>query len=373
MVKGGEIGDFGGGSLEHPRQWLGAQWPDLTLGVPSCPEPPGAPLGGTGAELGHCQGGTLTMLRHWQARHVHRLRGHGGAARDRGRGRAERARGHLRGHLRARRRVRGGRVLDDHALSLLRRLGLRCAACALPRGRRQARAHVRRRLRGERVAAGRGLLDRDQVQVLDLRALLALDRQPRGAGRRVGRAARRAAVVREVRHAAGEAQGDRGVEAAEDVLLERALLVALVELPHQPAHADLVGPPLTLTQQPRAPAAQARAELARGVRPGALVLRRCALARLTGDLLALVGLTLLVVVRQPPGVVQVGHGLLRLQQPRVALLSGQQLLGDVAVLCAQSVQLVPHVVKLRLPVLLHREEGADEGHKEDHLHYEYHD
>ena len=62
MVKGGEIGDFGGGSLEHPRQWLGAQWIGLTLEVPSCPEPPGAPLGGTGAELGHCQGGTLTML-----------------------------------------------------------------------------------------------------------------------------------------------------------------------------------------------------------------------------------------------------------------------------------------------------------------------
>ena len=62
MVKGGEIGDFGGGSLEHPRQWLGAQWRGLFLGVPSCPEPPGAPLGGTGAELGHRQGGTLTML-----------------------------------------------------------------------------------------------------------------------------------------------------------------------------------------------------------------------------------------------------------------------------------------------------------------------
>eukprot|EP00964_Phaeocystis_antarctica_P143146 scaffold108637_cov60-Phaeocystis_antarctica.AAC.3 len=29
-VKGGEIGGFGGGWLEHPRQWLGAQWPDLS-------------------------------------------------------------------------------------------------------------------------------------------------------------------------------------------------------------------------------------------------------------------------------------------------------------------------------------------------------
>ena len=34
----------------------------LFLGVPSCPEPPGAPRGGTGAELGHCQWDTLTLL-----------------------------------------------------------------------------------------------------------------------------------------------------------------------------------------------------------------------------------------------------------------------------------------------------------------------
>ena len=43
MVKGGGIGSFGGGSLEHPRQWLAAQWLGLFLGVPSCPELPGAP------------------------------------------------------------------------------------------------------------------------------------------------------------------------------------------------------------------------------------------------------------------------------------------------------------------------------------------
>ena len=43
MVKGGEIGGFGGGWLEHPRQWLGTQWAGLFLGVLSCPEPPGAP------------------------------------------------------------------------------------------------------------------------------------------------------------------------------------------------------------------------------------------------------------------------------------------------------------------------------------------
>ena len=61
-VRGGEIGDIGGGSLEPPRRWLGAPWLDPTLGVPSCPEPPGAPRGGTGGELGHCEGGALTML-----------------------------------------------------------------------------------------------------------------------------------------------------------------------------------------------------------------------------------------------------------------------------------------------------------------------
>ena len=43
MVKGGEIGGFGGGLLEHPRQWLGAQWAGLALGVPSCPGLRGAP------------------------------------------------------------------------------------------------------------------------------------------------------------------------------------------------------------------------------------------------------------------------------------------------------------------------------------------
>ena len=37
MVKGGGIGGFGGGSLEHPRPWLGSQWLGLSQGVPSCP------------------------------------------------------------------------------------------------------------------------------------------------------------------------------------------------------------------------------------------------------------------------------------------------------------------------------------------------
>ena len=43
MVKGGEMGGFGGGWIEHPMQRLGTQWVDLLLGVPSCPEPPDAP------------------------------------------------------------------------------------------------------------------------------------------------------------------------------------------------------------------------------------------------------------------------------------------------------------------------------------------
>ena len=43
MVKGSEIGDFGGPSSEHPKQWLSAQWARLLrLGAPSSPEPPGA-------------------------------------------------------------------------------------------------------------------------------------------------------------------------------------------------------------------------------------------------------------------------------------------------------------------------------------------
>ena len=40
------VGNFGGGRLEHPRQWLGAQWPSLPpwecRAAQSCPEPPGA-------------------------------------------------------------------------------------------------------------------------------------------------------------------------------------------------------------------------------------------------------------------------------------------------------------------------------------------
>ena len=63
MDNGGEIGGVGGGSLEHPRQCQGTQRAGLFLGGPSCAEPPGAPRGGAGAELGRCQGGTLTMRR----------------------------------------------------------------------------------------------------------------------------------------------------------------------------------------------------------------------------------------------------------------------------------------------------------------------
>ena len=44
MVKGGEIGGYGGGSLEPPRWWLGPQWLGLTL---------------WGAELPRAAGGAL--------------------------------------------------------------------------------------------------------------------------------------------------------------------------------------------------------------------------------------------------------------------------------------------------------------------------
>ena len=67
MARGGEIGCFAAGWLEHPRQWLDAQWAGLSLGAPSGPsgpKPSGAPWRGTGAELGQCPGWTLTMLRH---------------------------------------------------------------------------------------------------------------------------------------------------------------------------------------------------------------------------------------------------------------------------------------------------------------------
>ena len=54
---GGGIGDLGGGSLEQPGQWLGAQWPwPHPLEVPRCPEPPGAPREAQGAELGRYPG-----------------------------------------------------------------------------------------------------------------------------------------------------------------------------------------------------------------------------------------------------------------------------------------------------------------------------
>ena len=35
--------DLGGSSLGPPRRWRGGQWLGVALGVPSCPEPPGAP------------------------------------------------------------------------------------------------------------------------------------------------------------------------------------------------------------------------------------------------------------------------------------------------------------------------------------------
>ena len=40
MVKGGRIGGFGGGWLEHQRLLLGARWVGLFPGEPSYPKPP---------------------------------------------------------------------------------------------------------------------------------------------------------------------------------------------------------------------------------------------------------------------------------------------------------------------------------------------
>ena len=55
--KGRGIGDFGGGSIEQLRPWMESDWLGPTPGVSSCTEPPGAPRGAAGAELGRYQGG----------------------------------------------------------------------------------------------------------------------------------------------------------------------------------------------------------------------------------------------------------------------------------------------------------------------------
>ena len=58
MVKGGEMGGLGGGELEHPRQWLGAQRPGFSPErrvIQSCqarPEEARGPTSGT-AKGGH--------------------------------------------------------------------------------------------------------------------------------------------------------------------------------------------------------------------------------------------------------------------------------------------------------------------------------
>ena len=49
-----QLGVFGGGGLEHPRQRLGDKWPGLEMG--------GASRGDAGAELRHCQRRRLTAL-----------------------------------------------------------------------------------------------------------------------------------------------------------------------------------------------------------------------------------------------------------------------------------------------------------------------
>ena len=62
-AKGGETGDFGGNSLEHPRRWLGAQWPGPHPGSTELPRATrrALPEEAQGASWGAAKGGTLTM------------------------------------------------------------------------------------------------------------------------------------------------------------------------------------------------------------------------------------------------------------------------------------------------------------------------
>ena len=65
MVKGGGIGDFGGGQLEHPRRWPGANWRGLfpweCRAAQSRQAPPEE---AQQPSWGAAKGGTLTTLPH---------------------------------------------------------------------------------------------------------------------------------------------------------------------------------------------------------------------------------------------------------------------------------------------------------------------
>ena len=65
MVKGGDYG----GIAEVARAYFSLVeetsakiWAGLFLGAPSCTEPPSAPSGGAGSELGRCEESALNML-----------------------------------------------------------------------------------------------------------------------------------------------------------------------------------------------------------------------------------------------------------------------------------------------------------------------
>ena len=63
MVKGGEISDFGGGSLEPPRRWRGAQWPGPHSGSAELPQSrPARAEEVQELSWGVAKGGTLTMF-----------------------------------------------------------------------------------------------------------------------------------------------------------------------------------------------------------------------------------------------------------------------------------------------------------------------
>eukprot|EP00964_Phaeocystis_antarctica_P102278 scaffold67640_cov63-Phaeocystis_antarctica.AAC.3 len=59
MAKGGEIGGFGGGWLEHPRQWLGTQWPGPLTGSAGLPRATRRALGRCRSRAGALPRGTL--------------------------------------------------------------------------------------------------------------------------------------------------------------------------------------------------------------------------------------------------------------------------------------------------------------------------
>ena len=69
MVKGGKIGGFSGGSLEHPRQWLGAPWAGLfPWECPAAQSRQARPEEAQELSWRAAKGGTLTAPLHLERR-----------------------------------------------------------------------------------------------------------------------------------------------------------------------------------------------------------------------------------------------------------------------------------------------------------------